>query len=45
MAEIDGFISNAITYLDSYYKKNIEDQEFDFFDVYPYIKKHSISDN
>ena len=43
MAEIDGFISNAITYLDSYFKKNIKGQGIDLFDVYPYIKKHSMT--
>lgn len=42
MAEIDGFISNAVAYLDLYFKKNIKGQEIDLFDVYPYMKKHSM---
>ena len=42
MAEIDGFIGNAVTYLDSYFKKNIESQEIDLFQVYPYIRKYSM---
>ncbi len=41
MADIDEFIGNAITYLNSYFKKNVEEQEIDLFDVYPYISKYS----
>jgi len=44
MAEIDGFIGNAITYLNSYFKENIKGQEIDLFDVCPYISKHSMAE-
>ncbi|MCM1287934.1 MAG: N-6 DNA methylase [Clostridium sp.] len=44
MAEIDGFIGNAVTYLNLYFKENIKGQEIDLFDVYPYISKHSMAE-
>lgn len=40
--EIDRFIGNAITYLNSYLKKSIEEQKIELFDVYPYINKKYI---
>lgn len=40
MAEIDGFISSAVAYMNSYFKKKIKNQEIDLFEVYPYIKRY-----
>lgn len=40
---IEGFIGNAVTYLNSYFKNNMEEQEIELFDVYPHIcKEYSI---
>lgn len=40
--KINSFIDHAITYLNLYFKKNIEEQEIELFCVYPYISKRCV---
>lgn len=39
---IDGFIDNAVTYLNLYFKESIEEQEIELFDVYPHISRERV---
>lgn len=39
ISEIDGFIGSAITYLNSYFKMSLEEQNIELFDVYPHMRK------
>lgn len=43
--EINGFMGNAISYLNLYFKNSIKEQEIDLFDVYPYINKEYVMES
>lgn len=43
--EIDEFIDNAVTYLNSYFKKSTKEQEIELFDVYPHISKGCVMES
>lgn len=40
--KINGFINNAVSYMDSYFKESIKEQEVELFDVYPYINRENV---